>query len=605
MNKTVNINLAGIIFHIDENAFQKLNKYLNTIRSYFSSSEGRDEIISDVESRIAELFQERITDTKQVINLNDVEEIIKVMGQPEEYIVEENDEIPGEQYFRTRKRLYRDSEDKILGGVSGGIGAYLDFDPVWIRIFWVLLTFLSGGFVILIYVILWIVIPEARTTAEKLQMRGEPINVENIEKSVKEEYEGVRDRFDEFGNRVSSTDSGRGSRRRKTGLDRFFDVLGEIFKKLLVIMGKIFGAVLIFLSTVFIAALIASVFGLSGFVTVAPFANFDMSLGQILNALVPHSGQIFWGVIILLALILIPILGMMFLGIRIVFRKSVVNRTAGMVMLGVWLVALFSGMMLGFSIGADFKVRSKIEDQIVLADDATEVNIVMNKYMDRDAEWDEGFYFVEENGDIFMQSEEVHCNIKPSEDGTLYLEMNKYARGGNRREASERASRIAYDYKWDGNKLYLSEYLTANIDDKVRDQSIYIDLYVPVGSKVQIDKSVRSILYDVKNKQNIWDWEMGGHTYLMTENELDCIDCDNKKYRERRLREIERERERILENERREERRLEELEEEHEELLDEEESNLTSQVMLMAPLQLCKSKSMCIQGLISYTDLLL
>ncbi|MEL0241427.1 MAG: PspC domain-containing protein, partial [Flavobacteriaceae bacterium] len=155
MKKTININLAGFVFYIDEDAYETLQKYLNNIRTYLGNTEGREEIIDDIESRIAELFSEK---QKQVITLIEVNEVIEVMGQPEDYMSEEEPEekMASQQ---SNKRLYRDPDSTVLGGVCSGVGHYLNIDAVWIRL--IFLAMVWSGVSILFYFILWAIIPKA------------------------------------------------------------------------------------------------------------------------------------------------------------------------------------------------------------------------------------------------------------------------------------------------------------------------------------------------------------------------------------------------------------------------------------------------------------
>ena len=125
MNKTVNINLAGIFFHIDEDAYAKLQRYLEAIKRSFTDSQGRSEIIADIEARIAELFNERVQNEKQVIRIKEVDEVIAIMGQPEDYLVDDEifEDEPQTAYTKRSqpsKKLFRDGEDKFLGGVASG-----------------------------------------------------------------------------------------------------------------------------------------------------------------------------------------------------------------------------------------------------------------------------------------------------------------------------------------------------------------------------------------------------------------------------------------------------------------------------------------------------
>ena len=189
MKKTVTINISGIIFHIDEDAFDRLSIYLGTIKSYFTNSEGRDEIIADIEARIAEMLQAKISESKQVITIQDIDEVISIMGEPEQ-IGADNGAEPKQAKIhsetKTHKRLFRDPDNKVLGGVCGGIGAYFNIDPIWIRVAFIAALFIFGSGPLL-YIILWIIIPQATTSTERLEMRGEPINISNIEKSIHEE----------------------------------------------------------------------------------------------------------------------------------------------------------------------------------------------------------------------------------------------------------------------------------------------------------------------------------------------------------------------------------------------------------------------------------
>ena len=177
MNKTVNINLGGMFFHIDEDAYQKLTRYFDAIKRSLSNSGGQDEIIKDIEMRIAELISEKHTNEKQVINVKEVDDIITIMGQPEDYKIDADDEPRTRTDFndatsgRTSKKLYRDKDGAVVGGVLSGLGYYFGIDKVWLRIILlVLVCFYGTG--LLAYIILWIVMPEAVTTSEKLEMSG-------------------------------------------------------------------------------------------------------------------------------------------------------------------------------------------------------------------------------------------------------------------------------------------------------------------------------------------------------------------------------------------------------------------------------------------------
>jgi phage shock protein PspC (stress-responsive transcriptional regulator) len=191
MKITVSINLGGYSFNIDEDAYSELKRYLKNLELHFAGEESSSEILSDIETRMAELFRTKITTYKQVINIDDVNQAISVMGMPED--ISDNDRKSARDKFSSPgyHRMYRDPDNRIIGGVCSGMGAYWNIDPVIVRIIFVALV-LAGGIGALVYLILYIVIPEAKTTAQKIEMKGDPVNIHNIKEAVKQEFETVK-----------------------------------------------------------------------------------------------------------------------------------------------------------------------------------------------------------------------------------------------------------------------------------------------------------------------------------------------------------------------------------------------------------------------------
>ncbi len=205
MNKVMHINLGGTPFAIDEDAYERLSIYLDSLHRHFRYTEGYEEITSDIEARMAELFRNSLGG-RQIVSIIDVDEAIAVMGTPEDFgagvagedPLQEGAESTGSGY-RTGKRLFRNPEDKVVSGVSSGIAAYFGIsDPVWVRLLFVLVTF-SGGFGIPIYLILWAIMPPARTASDRLAMRGEPINIQSISRIIREEFGHLQDKMEQMG----------------------------------------------------------------------------------------------------------------------------------------------------------------------------------------------------------------------------------------------------------------------------------------------------------------------------------------------------------------------------------------------------------------------
>ncbi len=194
MKTTITVNLGGLVFHIDDDAYEMLNTYLIAIEKQFASEDERKDIMTDIETRLAELFTEFLDGKRDVIMKEDVSKVIEILGQPEDFIEEEPTTEQSKKKsttYQATKRLYRDPDNRFLGGVCGGMGAYFNVDPVIFRIIFIIIFFGMGSGLI-IYIILWIAMPEAVTTAQKLEMRGEPVTLENIKKAVREEFENVR-----------------------------------------------------------------------------------------------------------------------------------------------------------------------------------------------------------------------------------------------------------------------------------------------------------------------------------------------------------------------------------------------------------------------------
>ena len=191
MKITVSINLGGYSFNIDEDAYSELKLYLKNLELHLAGEESYSEILSDIESRMAELFRARLTTYKQVINMFDVKEVIAIMGRPEDFSEAESSSRKDRFTSPGPHRMYRDPDHRIIGGVCSGIGAYWDIEPWIVRVIFFAIA-CAGGIGLLIYLILYIVLPEAKSTSQKIEMKGEPVNINNIKEAVKREFDTVR-----------------------------------------------------------------------------------------------------------------------------------------------------------------------------------------------------------------------------------------------------------------------------------------------------------------------------------------------------------------------------------------------------------------------------
>jgi len=190
MKITVSINLGGYSFNIDEDAYAELKRYLRNLELHFAGEESSSEILSDIESRMAELFRAKLTGYKQVINIDDVHQVISILGTPEDISDTERPTTRDKFSSPGYHRMYRDTDHRVIGGVCSGMAAYWDIELWLVRVIFFVLLLMGVG--ILIYLILYIVLPEAKTTAEKIEMKGNPVNIHNIKDSVKKEFDSVR-----------------------------------------------------------------------------------------------------------------------------------------------------------------------------------------------------------------------------------------------------------------------------------------------------------------------------------------------------------------------------------------------------------------------------
>jgi phage shock protein PspC (stress-responsive transcriptional regulator) len=268
MKKTLTVNLGGIVFHIDEDAYQLLDNYLSNLRIHFSREEGSDEIMNDFEARISELLNERLKSGFQVISIEHIEEIIRRMGKPEEIFVGEGKEQPAEEKrnapfpepaVKVKKRLMRDPDDCMLGGVLSGLAAYFGYGATTVRLVWIALLVLPIPVpMLIIYLILWLVIPKAKTAADKLIMRGENVNLANIGKTVTDSFDKVALQANDY----LRSDAPRSALQKIA--DFIMSVIGTCLKIGAVLTGIIlipFLLLIIFVLVVIVFALIAGSIG--------------------------------------------------------------------------------------------------------------------------------------------------------------------------------------------------------------------------------------------------------------------------------------------------------------------------------------------------------
>jgi len=535
MNKTININLGGIFFHIDEIAYQKLRGYLDSIRRSLSDDpKGRDEIITDIESRIGEILSEKIKDVRQVINEQDIDEVIEVMGKPEDYMVDDeifNDESYGNYSSQRRKKLYRDGNDRFLGGVSSGMAHYLNVDVIWIRLGWLIAAF-GFGFGFIVYPLLWILLPEANSTAEKLEMEGAEVNITNIEKKIRDEISDASTRvkhgIDEVSDKVKNADYKKYGNRAKSGSQDLVDTLGRVFVTIFMVIGKFIGVLLIIVAVTTVLGLLISMFTLGSL----DFIHDDWLFRN--SVIYNNSGLPIWFLSVLtFVLVAIPFFFLFALGLRILSNNTKsIGKTTKLSLLGVWIVTLLIAIFFGtrqFMNSAYDGTATSTQEIFYSKTDTLEIKMVDNKNISNNSvikrNWRSEIILDDDNQEK-IYSNNIRLNILPSDDGTMYAKVRKMSQGQSRKDARENAELMNHSYELNEEALRIDGYFLAELSNRFSEQRVYVDLYLPEGQAVFLDKSTRTFLYDVYNVQNIYDNDMAKHYFLMTQDGFTCLDCD-------------------------------------------------------------------------------
>ena len=518
MNKTVNINLAGIFFHIDEDAYARLQRYLEAIRHSFSNTQGRDEIISDIEARIAELFSEKRKDDRQVISIKEVEEVITIMGQPEDYMVDEEifDDEPGraKSTKTVGKQLFRDTENGHVGGVSSGLGHYLGIEAIWVRLLWILLTIFSSGAFILIYIAFWIFVPEAKTTADKLAMRGEEVTVSNIEKKIREGFHDVSES-------VKNVDYGKYGKKASAGASSAATTLGDIIKFCLKLFVKFVGILLLLIAGTTLIGLFVGLFAVGTFgIIEAPWTDYI----DVVN-----SGAPIW-LISLLAFfaIGIPFFFLFVLGLKILVKNlRSIGRIALLTLLGVWLISIIGLTVIGISQATNRAFDGEVASTETLAiqpSDTVFLRMRTNREFTHKSWHSSDFRITYDNNKKVIVGNDINLVIKSTKDSIAKIEVLKTAEGKDYNDARERARNIRFSKSLMGNELLLDSYYTSDSDFGYRDQEVHVTLYLPEGTTLFADENTSSF-----HRNDFFDDILNsgeeGHFLKIMEDETSCEDC--------------------------------------------------------------------------------
>ncbi len=500
MDKTVSISIGGFSFVLDEIAYNKLKTYLQDVKTSLRGTEGVEDIIEDVEIRISELFRERLK-FREVVNEDDINFVIATMGHPDQYKVEEDEEnektstnssynyssnnqsYGGQQ--TGAKRLYRDPDDTIVTGLSAGLAHYMGVDPWFVRSIWLVLGILgiftagvSFLLVLFCYFILLIFVPKAKTTSEKLQMYGQPANIDTLKKNVEQASEAVVSGSKELSNKLGGA----------------FGVFGRIL--------------LWFIGFIILSSGIGLIIG--GFFFF--FTTWTEMPTELFGYLVEEewmsmAAKIFGGILMVIPGVLLTILG-----VKCFWNKVKVSKAVIFGSIALWFVALFA--IIGISVSTASKFRNSVEmtqeKSYVIPSDTLQVyfrennegNLKFKTFNDLDQ-------LIDADGNLIIPIDDIF-EIEESTDDKLHVQVTYSSKGGSKEEAKRNLEAIRYNYELNGNKLYLDEFIKIPKDGKFRNQTVDIKLYVPKNKLIHTNNTDRmtiinndndrDYLYDLKNK---------------------------------------------------------------------------------------------------------
>lgn len=343
MKKVISTTIGKVVFNVEEDAYEKLDDYLESIRQHFSKNKSREEILEDIEISIAEKLLQKRENKDTAITLEDVSTIISQMGTVADFgKEEESDEEDSEEKEdnddagKTTKKLYRDPDDKIIAGVASGLAAYFGIETVLMRLIF-FVTIFFGGIGVVAYIVLWIIMPEAKTTAQKFAMHGERVTLKQIEKSIKEEVQHLKKKdFGNFG----------------TGINKFFMVLGKIVMVFLEVIRVIIGLAILLAG---ISGVFALSFGLAWMFMGGDIPWTDVVLGDFISV----GPVVSWVFLVAVYLIVfVPMLILFLVGLTILRKKNMVHTGSIVVMLIFWFMAC------GVSGAVIFKNLERIEGKI-------------------------------------------------------------------------------------------------------------------------------------------------------------------------------------------------------------------------------------------------
>jgi len=497
MKQALKINLGGQLFFIDEDAYLLLKNYLDELEIYFSKEkEGSREIYEDIEIRISELLHEKLTGGKEVISIDDVKSVISRMGKIEDFERETDtgDAHAEEESYQQRKsyrKLYRDTVNSYLGGVASGLGAYFGIDPLWVRVIFFVLVFANGAGIIL-YIILWIVVPPAVTTAQRLQMKGKPVNISNIEKTVNEEFHKVKESM----GRVTKS---KGYQRTRDSLNDVGNILLNILGVLLKIIIWTIGIVFILTGLIFLIGISTTLFFGRGFINWFHWPDWNIHLPWLSDLFVNPENvtviSVCW-----LIVILIPVIALIYGGIKLLFNIRTRNRALGATAFTAWILALILLIVMTVMDSGNYTLRSYEKEEHFL-----DTRLEKTLYIDINERKFDNYnlnvftifdYSIQYDKNQKTALKNPAINIESTYDTIAKLFIDRQIK--EFRPLHSEYALMEYDWNLYDTVLVFDEFFLAAMEQRWRMPRMELTLLIPENQSVWISKRFTNVLGDLE-----------------------------------------------------------------------------------------------------------
>ena len=519
MDKTININIAGTLFKIDEEAFRILRDYLQAINNRFRNVQGGHETIDDIEFRIAEIFQSQ-RGVAGVISKDNVEAMIAIIGKPEDF---DHSETGTESplYTSRRKRMYRNPDDSIVSGVCGGIGAYLNTDPVLFRILFVIFALFFGvGF--FVYIALWIALPSALTDTQKREMFGGAYHStgshnrqpDNIYVSSAPLYNSGYNNTSRVGN----------------AFNEIFRAIGRVCYIILRIFLIIIGVLLVLTGFLFILSFVmVFVFKYPGAFSIDSSGINLNYFPDFLNYLV-NPATVPWIIILSSIAFIIPMLALIYWGVKMIFWFNSRDGVVSLVGLVLWVITIAALAVILFTEGISFAQTGKTTVETVLTKSPDTLYVVTDHKI-ADLKFDKQISLPHEEYTVLINDQKKELYIRPyltvtaSHDLQTRVEVRRQSTGRNEMEASAKAGGLLYNYSLKNDSLNIDEYFTLPAGRKWSADNIGIHLYIPSGTILKFDEASRIMAHsryrDRSDEYVQSRWKPGIGCWEMTDEGLE------------------------------------------------------------------------------------